>query len=334
MLSATLACAVLLSAQAPYDLRKDTNAVPGQPVERYFTHDKFSREVTFYVSKARDANPAPLVVYVQGSGCGSNFVDMNGRVVPSNGFMTLYDVSKGAARLLVVEKPGVKYLDKGDRGGATDASPEFKKEHTLERWAEAVGAALKASKRISGIDRKRILVAGHSEGGLVACKVAADNPEVTHAATLAGGGVTQLYDLMALLRKGVFGGSISNDPEKRVAYLVDEWKKVQADPMSDEKLFFGHPYRRWTTFLASSPIEELSNFKGKIYIAQGDADTAVDVSSADALYAQLLSRGKDVTYERLPGKDHGFSTSDQPGKGWGDQMLKLLDWFVGKLQGL
>jgi len=243
--------------------------------------------------------------------------------------MTLFDQSKGAIRLLVVEKPGVKYLDKGSRGGVDANALEFKKEHTLQRWAEAVSAALRSCKGIEGIDRKRVLVAGHSEGALVACTVAAANPEVTHVASLAGGGVSQLYDLIALARKGVFAAGVSPDPEKRVAYLVQEWGKVLQDPDSWEKLFLGHPYRRWSSFLSTSPIEQLSTFGGKVYIAQGTDDSAVDVSSADALYSQLLSRGKTVTYDRIPGANHGFSQAeDKTMQGWPAAMKRLLDWFL------
>jgi len=56
--------------------RKDTARVPRQPYERYFTTDRLGREITFYVSE-RPAAPTslPLVVFVQGSGCGSCFVE-------------------------------------------------------------------------------------------------------------------------------------------------------------------------------------------------------------------------------------------------------------------
>lgn len=311
------------------DLRKDAERPAGQPYERYFTHDRFGREITFYVTESKSKEPLPLVVFVQGSGCGSNFIRLeNGRIVPQNGQTTMYDVAKGGIRLLIVEKPGVKYLDRGNGGTPPDAKV-FREEHTLERWSEAITAAMKAAKKIPGVDSKRILVMGHSEGGLVACRVAAMNPSVTHVATLAGGGVTQLYDLMVLARKGVFAGQVSDDPEKRAKFLSDEWKKVLADPNAADKDFLGHPYRRWSSFLATSPSEELSNFKGRIYIGQGLEDVNVDASSADALYAQLLARGKDVTYDRVPGVNHSFSTpDDRTGKGWTDEMRRVLAWFT------
>lgn len=322
--------AALLLAGSPGP-RLDPTPIKGQPFRRYFIKDRYGREITFYLTESKGSEPKPLTVFVQGSGDGSNFVEVKGRVVPQNGQMTLYDEAKGAIRLLIVEKPGVRFLDRGEQGGAEKASADFREQHTLERWSEAVDASLRAALRLPGIDRKHVLVVGHSEGGLVACRVAAHNRAVTHVASLAGGGVTQLYDLIALARRGAFLQNLSDDPEKRVAYLTEEWKKVLADPHSAEKSFLGHPYRRWTSFLADSPIEELAQFKGTVYIAQGTADAAVDPSSADALDADLLRRGKDVTYDRVPNADHVFSTpDDKRGEGWTREMDRLLAWFLRK----
>lgn len=315
---------IALLAQDP-ELRRDPTPVPRQPFVRYVTKDKFNREITFYVGDGD--KDAPLVLFIQGSGSGSNFVEIEGKVYPQNGQVPLHDLAKGKIRLIMVEKPGVKFLDKG-AGGIDPANAEFKKEHTLDRWSEACGASLRAARRIEGVNPNKIMVVGHSEGGLVACRVAAQHPFVTHVATLAGGGVTQLYDLMTLVRKGVFAGSVSDDPEKRIAWFTAEWKKVLEDPDSADKLFLGHPNRRWSSFLSTSPVEELAKYNGKIYIAQGVEDSAVDISSADALHAQLLSRGKDVTYDRVKDGDHMFGKKDDRGAGWTSALTRLLAWFA------
>ena len=57
------------------------------------------------------------------------------------------------------------------------------------------------------MDAARTLVIGHSEGGIVAAYVAAKLPKVTHVASLAGGGPTQLFDF------------VSNDEDKKVLEL-------------------------------------------------------------------------------------------------------------------
>lgn len=152
---------------------------------------------------------------------------------------------------------------------------------------------------------------------------------VTHVSTIAGGGASQLYDLLALARKGEFFTEVSPDPEARVSYVLDKWKEIEADPTSAEKFFFGFAYRRWSTFLASSPIEELSQVRSKIYIAQGTEDKAVEPTSADALYAHLVAKNKQVIYDRAEGANHSFRIKDQPKvDGWQELFERIAKWFM------
>jgi predicted esterase len=95
--------------------------------------------------------------------------------------------ARGRARIVIVEKPGVRFLDVAqDPGSALGASAEFLAEHTLERWSEANITALRAALQLPGADRARVLICGHSEGGNVAAHVAAsrntlDDLLLTHA---------------------------------------------------------------------------------------------------------------------------------------------------------
>jgi pimeloyl-ACP methyl ester carboxylesterase len=322
--------AIAQSKVKRYEPSRNSESVSGQPYERFSTRDRFGREITFYLSKVvASQNPLPLVAYIEGSGCGSRFEEHNGKIRSAGGHIVVADVFKGKARVLIVEKPGVKYLFQ-PQGGCKE-SVEFNREHTLERWTEANAAAIRAARKLPQIDKSKTLVVGHSEGGLIACRIARELPEIiTHVSTIAGGGASQLFDLIALARKGEFFEEVSPDAEVRVKYVVDKWKEIESDPTSAEKFFFGFAYRRWATFLAASPIEELSAVRAKIYIAQGTADTAVDPSSADSLYAQLIAKNKQVTYDRVEGANHSFRIKDRPKTdGWQELFERIAKWFVG-----
>lgn len=311
-----------------YEPSKTAEPVPGQPYEKFSTRDGFGREIIFYLSKTASKSSLPLVAFVEGSGCRSRFEERGGKILPAGGHIVVADVFKDKARVLVVEKPGVKYLSQ-PRDGCKDAA-EFNRELTLERWAEANEAAIRAARKLTNISRDKILVVGHSEGGLVACRVARDLPEiVTHVSTIAGGGGSQLYDIVSLARQGEFFDKVSPEPEKRVQYVLDEWKNIQANPLSAEKFFFGFAYRRWSSFLATSPIEELTQTQAKIYIAQGTADRAVDPASADLLYAQLLAKNRQVIYDRVDGANHSFRIKDKPKTdGWQELFERIDKWFA------
>jgi len=312
-----------------YEPSKTVEPVSGQPYEKFSTRDRFGREIVFYLSKAAAGqNPLPLVAFIEGSGCGSRFEQRNGKIRPAGGHIVVADVFKDKARVLIVEKPGVKYLFQPQEG--CKDSLEFNRELTLERWTEANEAAIRAARKLPLISKDKTLVVGHSEGGLVACRVARNLPQiVTHVSTIAGGGASQLYDLLALARQGEFFDEVSYDPKERVSYVLDKWKDIQTDPLNAERFFFGFAYRRWSTFLASSPIEELSQVRAKIYIAQGTSDKAVDPTSSDALYAQLVAKNKQVIYDRVEGANHSFRIKDQPKvDGWQELFERIEKWFM------
>jgi predicted esterase len=94
-----------------------------------------------------------------------------------------------SARVLVVEKPGVAFLDRqADPEDAKTCRPEFLAEHTLDRWTEAIVVSIKAAQELPGIDPTKTLVIGGSEGGVVAVHVTKIMPSVSYAASIAGGG--------------------------------------------------------------------------------------------------------------------------------------------------
>jgi len=318
-----LACALLTIGQVqPAAHQEDL----GIPFERFTTTDSLGRTITAYLSKPPNQEKSeklPAVLFITGSGCQSAWTRHENRI--SSGLQgLLYMLARGRARVLVVEKPGVKFLDAPERfGSALGASREFLEEHTLPRWAIANVAALKAVLDRPDIDSNQVLVVGHSEGGIVAARVAAELPAVTHVAPLSCSGVTQLYSLMDLARQRAPDGQ----REAAAQAVLVEWAKVQAKPDSIEDFWMGHPYRRWSTFLRSSVIEELKGSKARVYLAHGTADTADSIVGFDVMRAELLATGRDVTAERIEGGDHGFAVNGRSGLA---QVLgNVLEWFLG-----
>ena len=307
----------------------------GVPFDRYTTRDSLGRTITFYLSVApAEERPTrrPVVLFIPGSGCQSVFQKRGERV--SGGYHTvLFQEAKGRARILVVEKPGVKYLDAPPPAAPLEktASDEFLKEHTLPRWAEANAAALRAAWAFPGVDAARTLVVGHSEGSLVAAHVAAGLPRVTHVASLAGGGPTQLFDFVANAARAQSDDK-PGDAGRRVQAVFDAWAKIQQDPESITQFWLGHPYRRWSSFLTHSVLEELLRTKARIYVAAGTRDAVIPVAAHDMLVAELRTRGRDVTAERLEGADHGFLTEEFPRPPAGMQAVlgRVLEWFLAK----
>jgi len=328
------------TARTRYEPQADSEVIESFPYTRYHTTDQFDREITFYLSKPPADAPAgaslPLIVSVQGSGSQSVFLEVdtpNGKRIGSGGpEAVVLREYRAKARILVVEKPGVTFLVQPQRpGGAEESSPEFRAEHTLDRWVEALSASILAASKIDGVDASYVLALGHSEGAQVVSHLAAKNPSVTHVAALAGGGPTQLFDLLELAREGTMGVPGATAQE-RVDWMVAEWNKVLADPQSTDKFFLGHPYRRWTSFLQTSAVDAILSSKANVFLAQGAADTAVSPTATDVMYAELVARGRRVTYRRVDGADHGFMVNGDR-QGWVDTIHAAVDWFMASRGG-
>ena len=313
---------------------KDPTAL-GIPFDRYTTRDKLDRTITFYLSHAPKGAAAklPVALFIQGSGCSSVFSQRGGKVY--GGLQNLLlAAQKGEFRVLVVEKPGVAFgAVPKQPGSAEEGSAEFRREHTLPRWVEAVDAALAATHRLEDVDWKRTLVVGHSEGGIVAAHLAAKNSQITHVAVLAGGGPTQLFDFVEMAAQARPTDRAPADVQARVADVYAGWTKVLADPDNADKLWLGHPYRRWSSFLRTSTLEGLLATRASVFAAHGTMDKAVPVASFDILRVELTARGRDLVAVRLEGRDHGFrKTDDAPGDVSGLQEVfgRLAAWFKEK----
>ena len=295
--------------------------IDGQPFRRYSTVDELSRNVKFYVSEPQvPSKKLPLVVYVQGTGCSSHFIKREGRVftgVPS----LVYETFRGRARVAMVEKPGVEpFDDPGNRPMQESCRSEFFYEHTLDRWSEAIAAAIKSAHALPGVDDMSTLVLGISEGGMVAVRVSNVLPKVTHVASLAGGGPNHMYVLSEYLRRRGL------DPEELV---YDCWRSVQADPQSATRFCLDHSFRHWSGFYTTSLIEESLRSSARLYLVHGSADEQNSIGGFDMMRAELAAKRRSAVFERLEGAGHSM---DIPSQSAPDGLLAVFDrlasWFL------
>ena len=144
----SLSCdAPVLEAAHPRSAAPTLVPLRGQPYLQFTVRDDLGRDVVAYVSEpAPDGEAVPLAVYVQGSGCGSHFAQEGTRWVPRNGHMGLLEAADGRFRVLIVEKPGVRPGDDPRTTEQAAGRPEFRREHTLERWTEALLAAVRTAR--------------------------------------------------------------------------------------------------------------------------------------------------------------------------------------------
>jgi len=296
--------------------------VGDKPFRRYVAQGRDGQRITFYLSTEQvPSHSVPLTVWIQGTGCSSHFVRVGEQI--SRGLQgVLYSVARGRARILAVEKPGVEYLDfpPGDGVDAEACRPEFRAEFTLDRWATTIADAIQAAQKLPGVDSSKTLVIGISEGGIVAMRVSNVSPQVTHAASLSGGGPVYLFHMTEFMR------SRQLDPEKEV---YDCWNEIVKDPDSITKFCWGQTYRQWSSFMKTSVIAEALNSHALLYFAHGTADTQQTIAGFDVLRAELAAKQREAVFERIEGADHALDLPNQKvPEGLEAVFCRVLDWFL------
>jgi predicted esterase len=317
-------------AQSRYRALKDPRTPAEIPYTRYFTRDRFDRRITFYIHGDQNQR-LPIVLSVLGSGAYSNFIRVGGEI--RDGHRAAREAFAGKAHILVVEKPGIEFLQQPAAPGTSlNSSLEFLRENTLDRWAEAVAAALRAALSLPLADPSTCLLIGHSEGATVVSLIAADGKlgkRVTHVASLSGNGPTVLFELMYKAREGRLYSGVP--PDHQFERLLTDVAAIQADPNNTTRLILGHSPLYWSSRWPVATMQELSKTNARIFLAHGTADRNVNVAGFDVMYAHLVAHGKDVTAHRVEGADHGYRFADQPGRdGWREIFEEVRDWFQGK----
>jgi len=272
--------------------------------------------VVFFVARPAGVERVarkPVLVYMEGSGAQSHFLRVGDRMAHGLGGLVARHVA-GNYHGVLIEKRGIEFGYQGSRPGSGEGAPaEYTRFATLASRVEDVRAVLDVLLTQPVVDPRRVVLVGHSEGADVAAAVAAEDKRITHVAFLGAGGACQFFDLLTLRRKEMAAGASAAEIEAAVQQLEKDFAAVLVDPDSTSKFFYGHAYRRWSTFGLQPPVENLLASRAKLFLAHGSRDRSVPVEAFDYLVVELMRHGrKDVTVRRVPDGDHGFATPDQP----------------------
>ncbi len=235
------------------------------------------------------AGPAPVVVTITGSGPEDRDEGIPGLpdYVP---FRQLADT---------LARRGIAVLRLDDRGvgasGGTFATA------TSRDFADDVRAALaylraRAAER-RDVDAQRLALLGHSEGGMIAPMVAADDPGVAALVLLAGPAYTGRRIMTYQMRRDV-PADASVAPARRDSLLA------AADRQRDD-LLASSAWNRY--FAAYDPLDAARRVRAPVLILQGATDRQVTPEQADTLAAAFRAGGDaDVTTRVFADTDHLF----------------------------
>lgn len=266
--------------------------------------------VNYYVSKNNDDTQKPLLVYLDGSGAFPLFQQTD-RGLGSTVVINFQQLSK-TYRILLISKPDVPFIDKVGRaanGFPEYAAPKGYKERLSFQWrVGAAQLALNDFLKKNEVDKSRIVALGFSEGSQIAAALANKEKSVTQLMLFSSNGLNQFYDPLITARMKAKSGQLTEEQaQKEVDSLFTEYRKIHADPKATDKEWWGHTYKRWSTFSKTAPVNNLYELKIPIYMANGSLDQN-SVLSADYVNMVFMIQQKDnLTYKVYPNYDHQFN---------------------------
>jgi len=236
------------------------------------------------------AGPVPAVVLISGSGG----QDRDSSIPGITGYAPFRQIADTLMRR------GIAVLRVDDRGtGASGGDPAVATTADLADDTRAAVAFLRAR---AEIDAERIALAGHSEGGIIAPLVAAEDGRIAAVALLAGQGWT---------------GRRTSDSQLRAAWSslgMSEAKMDSAKAINDplrERQAAQIPWLRW--WMDFDPAPTLRRVRVPALVLQGGTDWQVAPEQAQAIAAALREGGnRDVTVRVFPTLNHLFLPDPAP----------------------
>jgi hypothetical protein len=270
------------------------------------------------VSKPANATgKLPAVILVSGS----DPTDRDEKVSGIPIFGQIADALADAGFIVLrYDKRGV-----GQSGGRAESA-------RLEHFAEDARAAVKTISDRKDVDRKRLALIGHSEGGWIALMAAKDNrvAAVGLVSTVAvSGRELNLYQVTHGLER-----STRSESERQAT--IDLQKQIQQAVVTGlgwEKINVPESVRRqaetpyFQSFLTFDPAKLIKDVGQPLLIVQGELDTQVPPANAEKLETLAKARKKPgpVKVVKIPGINHLLVPANT---GEVDEYARLTDRHV------
>jgi dienelactone hydrolase len=243
----------------------------------------------------KSATPVPAVLFLSGSGPN----DKDETIGPNTPFA---DIARGLG------DRGIASLRFDKRTFAIKDKTKLQNVQLKEEYYDDAAVALALLGSTAGIDGTRIFVLGHSEGAMVAPKVAAAFSPARGIVMMAAG-VRPIDEL--LVEQVAFGAKLTGRTADEIA---DQKKEITAafaairDPQrKDTPPFMGAPASYWREVIALDVPKLVRESKLPILVLQGDEDIQVSkTGDFELLRAKSGDSGGRVTYRSFAGLNHLF----------------------------
>jgi alpha-beta hydrolase superfamily lysophospholipase len=257
---------------------------------------------TLLVPKAEQ--PVPAVILLSGSGPN----DRDETIGPNKPFA---DIARALA------DRGIASLRFDKRTFVIKDKSRLADVRLHDEYDDDAKVAIASAAAAAGIDPKRIFVIGHSEGAMVAPRVAAASP-ATRGIVMMAPGVrpvdAMIIDQMASGAKAA--GLGADDIAGQIAMLKETFAAIRDPKRKDPPPFMGASAAYWRELMSLDVAKMVRESKLPILVLQGDEDIQVRKDADfELLKSRVGSSGGRVTYLSFPGLNHLFMKVDRESTG-------------------
>lgn len=177
---------------------------------------------------------------------------------------------------------------------------------------DAASQAIKYAQSCGKVNTDKIIVVGHSLGGMMAPKIAYDNKEVDAIVCLAGS-PRRLEDIILDQTRILYKADESiSEAVYKVALAQAEGmvKKVKELKESSSEMLLGLPASYWYSLNQIDIPSIAKDLDIPIYIAQGSEDFQVYADIDYVAWKQLLKNKDNVMFRLYDGLNHLFMTAN------------------------
>lgn len=307
----------------PLNLNKNV-IVLNRPQEPHKPYPYISEDVKFENKDAgialggtftypKEGKKVPAVVLITGSGAQNRDEELLGH----KPFLVLSDY---------LTRQGIAVLRYDDRGVA-ESGGDFKTGTTKDFATDAL-AAFNYLKTRKEVDSKKIGLIGHSEGGIIAVMLAAENKDIAYIVSMAGS-MLKGSDVLHLQRIALFkaNGMSDQDIDKveslnmRIQDIVEAYpidsinnnieafakKAFLSESVTKEEIAvlraFAHPWMQY--FIKYDPASNIAKVKCPVLALNGDKDLQV-LATPNLEVLQRLLKADKLTVKRYPNLNHLF----------------------------
>jgi len=257
------------------------------------------------ITTPKNLKSFPVVVFVHGSGPS----DMDETVGPNKPFKDL------AAGLAAQGIASIRYVKR------TMIYPqEFRKVFTVkEEVTDDALAALAMAKTIPGADLKNIYLFGHSLGGMLAPRIAAQVPDLS-GIILAAAPARKLTDLMLEQNKYLFDKISDTAKTAKTQYdiataEIAKGNITQLGTMKPDSVILGIPAAYWIDINNYDQVAAARKLtKPRIFVFQGGNDFQVAQKDFD-LWKAGLAGNSNAEFKFYPELNHLLSQQVEKGTG-------------------